>query len=192
MTWLKLKTSEAKKSPRFAKRWVYEQLLGSLLYFSFNFTRVLASPVLKQVYTLIWDKSLVIKLMAGCGKGKYMTKIYWKMPIFASKPLISCIFSENITNFCDFLEKHIYLLIKIFFPWAWKRPKNAQCWPEKGYISCPQVIYFHFSTEKSRSELIFIFSFQNLYLHINFNEKIVHKVVWQNKKTKLKFLVCHR
>ena len=68
-------------------------------------------------------------------------------------------------------------LIKTFFPWAWKSPKNVQCLPGKGYISHPQVIYLHFSSEKSWSELIFIFSLQNLYLHNNFNQKIDHKVV---------------
>ena len=30
---------------------------------------------------------------------------------------------------------------------------------------------------KGRAELIFLFSLQNLYLHKNFNEKIVHNVV---------------
>ena len=41
--------------------------------------------------------------MPGCGKGKYLTEICWKLLIFASEPLISCILSINI-NFCDFLE----------------------------------------------------------------------------------------
>ena len=68
-------------------------------------------------------------------------------------------------------------LIKTFFPWTWKSPKNDYCLPGKGYILHPQVIYLHFLSEKSCSELIFIFSHQNLYLHNNFNQKIAHKVV---------------
>ena len=36
------------------------------------------------------------------------------------------------------------LLIKTFFPWAWKSPKNAHCLPGKEYIPGPHVIYFHF------------------------------------------------
>ena len=30
----KIRTSEAKRPPQLAERWVYEQLLGDLLYFS--------------------------------------------------------------------------------------------------------------------------------------------------------------
>ena len=54
----------------------------------------------------------VMKLMSGCGKGKYLTKICWKLSIFDSKALISCIFPKNVTHFCDFLENtcmyHVY------------------------------------------------------------------------------------
>ena len=49
-----------KKSQKLAEKWIYEQLLGNLLYFSYNFTRVLASPILKYLCTLIWAKSLFI------------------------------------------------------------------------------------------------------------------------------------
>ena len=47
-----------------------------------------------------------LKLMSG--KGKYLTEICWKLLIDASKALISCIFPENITIFCEFLGKHMY------------------------------------------------------------------------------------
>ena len=36
------------------------------------------------------------------------------------------------------------------------------------------------------SELMLIFSLQNLYLYNNFNEKTIHKVVSQHRKTKVK------
>ena len=42
--------------------------------------------------------------MSGCGNGKYLTEICWKLSIFASKALISCIFPKNITDICDFVE----------------------------------------------------------------------------------------
>ena len=41
--WQKLKTSEMKKSPKFVENRAYEQLLGNLIYFSFNFTKFLIS-----------------------------------------------------------------------------------------------------------------------------------------------------
>ena len=44
VTWLRLRTSEAKKCPKFAERWVYKQ--EDFLYFTFGFARVLASPIL--------------------------------------------------------------------------------------------------------------------------------------------------
>ena len=39
-----------------------------------------------------------------CGNGKYLTKLCWKLSIFVSKALVSCIFPKNIANFCDFIE----------------------------------------------------------------------------------------
>ena len=42
--------------------------------------------------------------MSGCGNGKYLIEICWKLLIFASKALISCVFPKTVTTFCDFLE----------------------------------------------------------------------------------------
>ena len=42
------------------------------------------------------------------------------------------------------------------------------------------MIYLKFSSEINSSELFFIFSLQNINLHNNFNQKIVHKVIEQN------------
>ena len=68
-------------------------------------------------------------------------------------------------------------LIKTFFLGAWKRPNNAQCLPGKVYISCPQVIYLHSSSEKNQFWTDFHTFLQNLYLCNNFNQKICSKVV---------------
>ena len=94
--------------------------------------------------------------------------------------LLLSIYFFNIANFFAFLKKtHVYTMFVIekFFSWAWKSLKNAHCLPGKGYISCPQVIYLHFSSEKSCFERIFIFSLPELYLYNDFNQKIIHKVV---------------
>ena len=46
--------------------------------------------------------------------------------------------------------------------------------------------YLHFSSQKSYSQLIFMFSFQNLYLHNDFNQKIVHTgLTTQKNKVKI-------
>ena len=68
MTWLKLRTSEAKKSPKFAERWAPEQL-ENLLYFSFNFTRVLASPLYWTTCTPEFESNLwPLNKFLGVGK----------------------------------------------------------------------------------------------------------------------------
>ena len=62
-----------------------------------------------------------------------MTEISWKLLIFASKAFISCIFPKN-NKFSWFSWKiHVcnMLLIKKFFPWAWKSPENTHCLPRK-------------------------------------------------------------
>ena len=105
VTWGKFRTSETKKSPKFAKRWVYGTTPGefTLLFlqfyqsFSISYIEIGLSLNLNQIFA-------VIKLMSGCGKGKYLTEICWKLSIVDSKALISCIFPKNIVNFCDFLE----------------------------------------------------------------------------------------
>ena len=82
-------------------------------------------------------------------EGKYLTEILSKLPIFASKAFVSCIFPKNITNFSWKTHVCTMFLIKKFFPWAWKSPKNAHCLPGKGYISHPQVIIFFFLVKKA-------------------------------------------
>ena len=47
------------------------------------------------------------------------------------------------------------------------------------------MIYLNFSSEINSSELFFIFSLQNINLHNNFNQKIVHKVIEQNSSSSL-------
>ena len=105
VTWPKFRTSETKKSLKFAKRWLYGTTPGefTLLFlqfyqsFSISYIEIGLSLNLSQIF-------VVIKLMSGCGKGKYLTEICWKLSIVDSKALISCIFPKNIVNFCDFLE----------------------------------------------------------------------------------------
>ena len=87
----------------------------------------------------------------------------------------------------------IMFLIKTFFIWDWKRPKNAQCVTGKGSISQLQKIYLHFSSEISCFELIFIFSPFRTYSYTTISiKKTVHNVVLKHRKTKLKLLVCHQ
>ena len=43
------------------------------------------------------------------GQGKYLPRICWKQHIFTTKALISWILPKNITNFCNFLGKHMYM-----------------------------------------------------------------------------------
>ena len=113
--------------------------------------------------------------------------ICWKLETFASKALISCIFPLNITNFFWFSWKtHVctMFLIKIFFPWDYKRPKNNQCLPGKRYISCPQVIYLHFSSEISCFELSFIYPFRTyIYTTISIKKLFIN---WLNNTRKTK------
>ena len=105
VTWGKFRTNETKKSPKVAKRWVYGTTPGefTLLFlqfyqsFSNSFIEIGLSFNLSQIF-------VVIKLMSGCGTGKYLTEICWKLSIVDSKALISCIFPKNVVNFCDFLE----------------------------------------------------------------------------------------
>ena len=91
-----------------------------------------------------------------------------------------------------FLKTHVFTMfsIKVFFPGTWKRPKIVHSLPEKWYISSSQVIYLHFSRKKRLlqgcSELIFVFSLQNLYLHNNFNQNVVHKSGLTTQKNKVK------
>ena len=73
--------------------------------FSFQFYQSFSSISYIEISVkLNLSQIFVMKLMSGCGKRKYLTKICWKLSIFGSKALISCIFPKNVTNFCDFLE----------------------------------------------------------------------------------------
>ena len=73
--------------------------------FPFQFYQTFSSIYYNEIgLKLNLSQIFVMKLMSGCGKGKYLTKICWKLSIFDSKALISCIFPKNVTNFCDFLE----------------------------------------------------------------------------------------
>ena len=82
------------------------------------------------------------------------------------------------------LKTHVctMFLIKTFFIWDWKRPKNAQCVPGKGSISHLQKMYLHFSSEISCFELIFIFSPFRTYSYTTISiKKTVHNVVLKQK-----------
>ena len=151
--------------------------------FPFQFYQTFSSIYYNEIgLKLNLSQIFVMKLMSGCGKGKYLTKICWKLSIFDSKALISCIFPKNIINFCNFPKIYVctMFLIKAFFPETWKRPKNVHSLPRIVYFKSPSDLSSFFQWKrllKGCSELIFIFSLQNLYLHNNFNQKIVHKVV---------------
>ena len=108
------------------------------------------------------------------------------------KALISCIFPKNITDFCDFLE-NIYMY-HVF-------NQNILLRNLKKFLKCSlfarKMVYFMSPSDcssflqwkrllKGCSELIFLFSLQNLYLYNNFNQKIVHKIF--HLTTKLKFV----
>ena len=43
----KFRTTKTKKSPKFIESWVYGTTPPEFTHFSFNFTKVLASPILK-------------------------------------------------------------------------------------------------------------------------------------------------
>ena len=129
--------------------------------------------------------------MFGSGKGKYLTEICWKLSIFASKALISCIFPKNIINFCNFPKIYVctMFLIKAFFPETWKRPKNVHSLPRIVYFKSPSDLSSFFQWKrllKGCSELIFVFSLLNLYLQNNFNQNIVHKSGLTTQKNKVK------
>ena len=144
--------------------------------FPFQFYQTFSSIYYNEIgLKLNLSQIFVMKLMSGCGKGKYLTKICWKLSIFDSKALISCIFPKNIINFCDFLENAC--MYHVFNQNILSRDlKIAQ--------KCPQfarkMVYFNSLSDlssffqwkrllKGCSELIFIFSLHNLYLHNNFN-----------------------
>ena len=136
--------------------------------------------------------------MPGVGKANKWPKFDRNCWYLLLKHLFLAFFHKKKNNniFLWFsLKTHIctMFLIKTFFIWDWKRPKNAQCVPGKGSISHLQKIYLHFSSEISCFELIFIFSPFRTYSYTTISiKKTVHNVVLKHRKTKLKLLVCHQ
>ena len=89
-------------------KWDYGQLLGNLLYFSFNFMSFCTSYT-EIVVHLVLSQISVHETNVWSGQGKYLPKICWKQHIFTTKVIISWILPKIITNFCDFLGKHMYM-----------------------------------------------------------------------------------
>ena len=63
-------------------------------------------------------------------------------------------------------QSHLVVLNSGPLDWESSALTTWPCLPGKEYISGPHVIYVYFSSEKSCSELIFIFSLQNLAISI--------------------------
>ena len=103
VTRLKFRTNEAKKSPNLPKDGYMNN--SWRIYSTFPLILPFYQSFSISYIEIGVNKSLVMKLMPGCGKDKYLTEISWKLTIFAFKAFISCIFPKNITNF---LEKHMY------------------------------------------------------------------------------------
>ena len=94
-------------------------------------------------------------------------------------------FSQKYNKFLWFSWKRhvcIMFLIKKFFPWDWKRLKKTPPF----LLPSSDLSSFYQWNRSFCSELMLIFSLQNLYLYHNFNEKTIHKVVSQHRKTKVK------
>ena len=81
-----------------------------------------------------------------------------------------------------FLKKHVrtMFLIKTFFPGVEKGVKMSTVDQENGIFHVPKRFIFIFPVKKAVERLFwtdFHISLQNLYLHNNFSQKIVHEVV---------------
>ena len=116
------------------------------------------------------DLNLVIKLMSGCGKDKYLNEICWKLSIFASKALVSCILLKN-NKFLWFSWKHMYLPC-----FQSKHSSQGLAKGLKMSLFASKMVYFKIPSDlssfflwkrllKGCSELIIVFLLQNLYLY---------------------------